>query len=127
MKRRSAPRKTRRRRKPRIANARATPPQPASDPKQVIRQLRRDLDEALEQQAATTEVLRIISTSAGELEAAFQAMLANAVRLCGAKFGNLWLREGDTFHIGAIHGAPPAYADYLLRNPVIRPVPGTAI
>jgi GAF domain-containing protein len=130
MRRRSAAKKTTRRRKSRIASARATPAsrrRPPSDPKQTIEQLRHNLDEALEQQAATAEVLRIISSSAGELEAAFQAMLANAVRLCGAKFGNLWLREGDAFRICAMHGAPPRYAEFLRRTPVIRPLPGHAI
>jgi hypothetical protein len=46
-------------------------------------------------------------------------MLENAVRICAAKFGNLWLREADTFRIGATHGAPPAYADLRRREPVI--------
>jgi two-component system, NtrC family, sensor kinase len=40
-------------------------------------------------------------------------MLENAVRICGAKFGNLWLREGDAFRNGATHGAPPAFDEYL--------------
>ena len=50
-------------------------------------------------------------------------MLDNAVRICGAKFGNLWLREGDAFRIGATHGAPAAYVDYLRREKVFRPTP----
>jgi GAF domain-containing protein len=98
-----------------------------NNPKKTIEQLRCELDEALEQHAATAEVLNVISSSPGELEPVFQAMLANAVRLCGAKFGNLWLREGDVFRIGAMHGAPPEYADFLRRKPVIHPLPGHAI
>jgi two-component system, NtrC family, sensor kinase len=78
-----------------------------------LRQRTSDLSEALEQQTATSEVLHAISSSPGELEPVFEAMLANAVRICGAKFGNLWLREGGAFRIGATHGAPQAYADFV--------------
>src|SRR5262249_44216528 len=84
----------------------------------------RDLSESLEQQTATSEVLKVISSSPGELGPVFQAMLENAVRICDAKFGNLWLREGDNFRIGATHGAPPAYADLRLREPVLHFSPG---
>jgi GAF domain-containing protein len=87
----------------------------------------RELSEALEQQTATSEVLQAISKSPGELEPVFQTMLENAVRICGAKFGNLWLCEGDAFRISAMHGAPPAYAEFLRRTPVVRPLPGHAI
>ena len=72
-------------------------------------------------------MLKVISSSPGELEPVFEAMLANAVRICDAKFGNLWLREGDAFRIGAMHGAPSEYADFLHRTPVIHPLPGHAI
>jgi signal transduction histidine kinase len=79
-----------------------------------------ELSEALEQQTATSEVLGVISSSAGDLQSVFQAMLANAVRICGAMFGNLWLREGDSFRISAAYGAPPAFEDFLRRErPVI--------
>jgi hypothetical protein len=55
-------------------------------------------------------VLKVIADSAGELETVFEAMLKNAVHLCGAKFGVLWLAEGDGFRSVALHGAPPASA-----------------
>src|SRR5262249_12756784 len=55
----------------------------------------RELSEALEQQTATSEVLRVISSSPGQLEPVFEAMLQNATRICEAKFGTMYLREGD--------------------------------
>ena len=86
-----------------------------------LRQRTADLSESLEQQTATSEVLSVISSSPGELEPVFQAMLENATRICGAKFGNLWLREGDSFRIAATHGAPPAYREYLRSEPAVVP------
>ena len=82
----------------------------------------RELTETLEQQTATSEVLRVISSSPGELEPVFQAMLENAVRICEASFGNLVLYENDTFRHVALHGAPLAYAEARRREPVI-PMP----
>ena len=84
----------------------------------------RELTEALEQQTATSEVLKVISSSPGELEPVFDAMLANAVRICGAKFGVTSLREGDTFRVLATHGAPSAFVEQRRREPLIRPTPG---
>src|SRR5262249_32059922 len=60
-----------------------------------------------------------ISSSPGGLAPVFQAMLANAVRLCQAKFGNLFLREGDAFRLVAMHGAPAAFAESYQREPMI--------
>jgi two-component system, NtrC family, sensor kinase len=70
----------------------------------------RELAETLEQQRATSEVLGIISRSPGELEPVFQTLLAHAVRMCAAKFGTLYLCEGDGFRAVAMHNAPPAFA-----------------
>src|SRR5262245_61515066 len=75
----------------------------------------RELSDALERQTATSEVLEVISSSPGELEPVFQAMLKNAVRICGAKFGNLLLREGDAFRIVAMHGAQSEFVEERRR------------
>jgi GAF domain-containing protein len=83
-----------------------------------------DLSEALEQQTATSEVLKVISSSTGELQLVFQALLENATRLCAAKFGNLYLCEGDAFRTVAMHNVPPAFAEVRRRNPLVRPGPG---
>ena len=80
----------------------------------------RELSEALEQQTATSEVLKVISSSPGELEPVFQAMLANAVRICEAKFGNLLLYDGSMFRVAAMHDAPPEWAELRRRDPVLR-------
>jgi GAF domain-containing protein len=92
-----------------------------------ITRLTRERDEALEQQTATSDVLRVISGSSGELEAVFKAMLENATRICGAKFGTLFLREGDVFRIVSMHGAPKTYIEERLRDPISRPAPATAL
>ena len=88
--------------------------------------LERERDELLEQQKATAEVLRVISTSPGELEPVFQAMLENAVRICEAKFGTLYLRAGDAFRAAALHNAPPAFVEFWQRGPH-RPGPSTVL
>src|SRR6516165_5613991 len=89
--------------------------------------LKKQLAEALEQQAATSEVLRTISNSPGELEPVFQAMLANAARICEAKFGSMYLNEGSAFRTVAMYNAPPALAEMRRRNPVFRPNPRIAL
>jgi GAF domain-containing protein len=78
-----------------------------------LRQRTNDLSEALEQQTATSEVLKGISSSPGELEPVFNAILTNATRLCAAKFGNLWLCKNGGFQLAATHGIPPAYGERL--------------
>ena len=78
----------------------------------------RELSESLEQQIATSEVLKVISTSPGELEPVFNAMLANATRICEATFGNLFLCEGPIFRAVAVHSVQ-TFSDNMRRNPVI--------
>jgi signal transduction histidine kinase/putative methionine-R-sulfoxide reductase with GAF domain len=70
-----------------------------------------ELRESLQQQTATSEVLRVISGSPGELTPVFQAILANATAICDASFGNLYLCEGDTYRLVEAHNTPPAFAE----------------
>jgi GAF domain-containing protein len=84
----------------------------------------RELEEAREERAAIAEVLRVISASPGELEPVFQAMLENATRICGAKFGILFRYEGGLFHPAASHDVPPAYDDFLHRQGPFEPKSG---
>lgn len=82
----------------------------------------RQLTESLEQQTATSEVLQIISSSPGELEPVFETMLANATRLCGARYGVMWLREGDAFRSAALHGdLPAAYVEQWRSGTLVHP------
>jgi GAF domain-containing protein len=91
-----------------------------------LRQRTSDLSESLEQQTATSEVLRVISSSPGELEPVFQAMLTNAMRICEAKFGHLLLYDGESFHPAHLGDVPAAYREIWERGP-LRPNAKTAI
>ena len=77
-----------------------------------------ELRESLEQQTATSEVLSVISRSPGDLQPVFDTMLESAVTLCDAKFGNLFLYDGEAFQTVALHRASPAYADVRRRGVV---------
>src|SRR5262249_1175306 len=79
----------------------------------------RELAESLEQQAAASEVLRVISNSPGDLQPVFEAILTNATRLCEASYGAMWLKEGDRFRNAAFHGALPAAYIELWRSATV--------
>jgi GAF domain-containing protein len=103
---------------------------PRADLEQQLEKYRRELAdarehlaEALEQQTATSEVLQVISSSPGTLDPVFQTILQNAVGICAAKLGTLFLREDDAFRAVATHNGPPAYVEALRRHPLIRPPP----
>jgi two-component system, NtrC family, sensor kinase len=86
-----------------------------------VAQLTQELHEAWEHQTATTDVLRIISSSPGELNAVFHAILVNATKLCEASYGTLWLTEGDAFRVAAQYGAlPTAYMERLRPGTLFR-------
>jgi GAF domain-containing protein len=89
--------------------------------------LLKELQESLQQQTATSEVLRVISSSPGDLQPVFQALLENATRVCASNFGTMYLREGDAFRTVAMHGAPPAYVEARMREPVFNPGAGTGL
>ncbi len=84
----------------------------------------RELTESLEQQTATSEVLRVISSSPGELELVFRAMLQNSVRICEAGFGQMFLCEGDNVRLAATIGVPTALVEFDKRRGTFQPTPG---
>ncbi|MGB9391254.1 MAG: GAF domain-containing protein, partial [Xanthobacteraceae bacterium] len=86
-----------------------------------------ELRQSLDQQTATADVLKAISTSSGELSPVFHAVLENATQLCGAKFGHLYLCEGDEFRSVAMHNAPAAFVEARGRNPLVKPESGSAL
>jgi len=77
-----------------------------------------ELRESLEQQTATSKVLEVISSSPGELEPVFAAMLENAVRICDAKFGNIYRWDGELLHLAAAYNTPPALAAHRKNVPM---------
>ena len=114
LKRRNEP-KAARRRKPSAANA-----------NEKIALLEHRLRESLQEQTATSEILKVISSSPNDLEPVFQAVLANATRICGAKFGTLYLYEGDAFYATAFHNAPLAFVEARKNRP-LHPAPDSTL
>jgi two-component system, NtrC family, sensor kinase len=91
-----------------------------TDLEEKLARAQRERDEALEQQTATADVLRVISSSPEELEPVFETILANAVRLCAASFGNLYLHDGEFFRLAAVYKTPPAFVASRRGGPTIR-------
>ena len=91
-----------------------------------IARLSSQLNEALEQQTATSKVLQIISSSPGDLQPVFAAMLENGVRICDATFGNVYLLEGDALKSAASLNTPAAFAEVRGRSS-FRPGPKNPI
>ena len=85
---------------------------------------KRERDEALEQLSAASEVLKVISSSPGDLKPVFQTILRNATRICEAKFANLYLFDGHAYRTVAMHNAPPAFAEFIRRRGPFQPTPG---
>jgi two-component system, NtrC family, sensor kinase len=77
-----------------------------------LRQRTDDLAESLKQQTATSEVLRVISVSPGDMKPVFEAILANALRICEAKFGHVLLYDGERYHAAHLHDVPPSYRQF---------------
>jgi hypothetical protein len=97
----------------RVGKSRADLEQQLEKYRRELAEAREQLAESLEQQTATSEVLQVISGSPGELEPVFEAMLANAVRICEAGFGVMYRYDGDAFQPAAMLNAPAAYADFV--------------
>jgi two-component system, NtrC family, sensor kinase len=92
-----------------------------------VEQLTRELAEAREREAATSEVLKVISSSPGDLQPVFDTILANATDLCGARFATLRLSEGDHFRTVSLHNTPAALVEHWRSNPLVRPHPESAL
>ena len=113
--------------KRRLSSNKITPPaSSASSEEADIARLTRERDEARDQQAATSEVLQVISRSQGDLQPVFAAILENAVRLCQASFGDVYSWERDALRLLTSHNSPPAFAEDRRRSERTLPSPGSA-
>jgi two-component system NtrC family sensor kinase len=92
-----------------------------------LRQRTEELSESLQQQTATADVLKVISSSPGDLSPVFASILVNATRICEARYGILLLAEGPVFRAVAMHGVTAEFAEARRREPIVRPGPGTSL
>jgi class 3 adenylate cyclase len=93
----------------------------AADKQTELAQLRLERDEALERESATSEVLNVISSAAGDLKSVFDAMLVNAMRICEANFGSLFRFDGKAFEFAAEVGTPPEFAEFQKQRGPFQP------
>src|SRR5580704_4686042 len=108
------------------AKSKSQPRAAAADLQQRLERNRQELNEAMQQQAATSEVLRLISAAPGDLKRVFAVILESATRLCQANFGTLYLAEGDFCRAVAMHNAPPAFVEFRSRQP-LAPITGATV
>ncbi len=114
--------KPKRRAAPKVARGRRSP---LDGNDKNVALLTRERDEALAREAATADVLRVISSSPGALEPVFSSILENAIHICEAKFGNLFLIEGDCCRWAAGAETPPKLVEYFTQSATFRPTPGS--
>ncbi len=107
------------------AASKISPKAPASRKSAAIARLERELSEALEQQTATSEVLKVVSSSPGELAPVFKMMMESALRLCQAKFGVMFRFDGDLSYAVATSNLPPDVEKYLEQRGRRKPTPGS--
>src|ERR1700685_2222568 len=109
-----------------VAYPKSQPPAAAAGLQEQLERNRQELNEALQQQAATSEVLRLISAAPGDPQRVFAVILESATRLCQANFGTLYLAEGDFCRAVAMHNAPPAFTEFRGREP-LAPLTGATV
>jgi two-component system NtrC family sensor kinase len=109
--------KLKRRKEPTAARRRGAPNDTL---KHTLAECRRELDEALEQQTATSEVLKVISRSAFDLQPVLESLVTNPVRLCGADRGVVYRQDGEVYRVAASCGHSPEFIEIVKRNPIRR-------